>query len=113
MVKKNKHKKEEMKQLKKTLHLTLWICIFVLFIISFIQLNGNSEKSIGRCNDQDPLTVDFISFFVAVFLTIEGFCRIIEHPGASLKRQFTRIIRIGFGFTIFSLHLIHAINKIF
>ncbi|MFA5855888.1 MAG: hypothetical protein WC867_00895 [Candidatus Pacearchaeota archaeon] len=113
MVKKKKYRKEDVKQLKKTLRLTLWLCIFFPFLITVIQLNGNNEDKMNRCNSQDPIIVDILSFIVAIFLTVEGFCRIIEHPNATLKRQFTRIIRVGFGFTIFSLHMIHSINKLF
>ena len=96
--------------LRRTLIYTSIISLVVIFSVSFIQIFGQSKIAIG-CSYLDPITIDFLAFLAALFLVVEGFARIIEHPHASLKHQATRIIRISFGFAILTLHLIQFIHK--
>ncbi|MBS3075237.1 hypothetical protein J4429_02140 [Candidatus Pacearchaeota archaeon] len=96
--------------LKKTLIIAIIFSIITIIIAIIIQLNGQS-KITEKCSYLDPWTIDLLAFSAALFLVIEGFARIIEHPHASLKRQFTRIIRIMFGFSILTLHIIQFIHK--
>ncbi len=103
-------KLEYVGQLKKTLIVTAIICLGVILLVIYVQLYGQS-KIVEGCSYLDPITIDFLAFFAALFLVIEGFARIIEHPSATLKRQTTRIIRIAFGCAILTLHIIQFIHK--
>lgn len=109
-------KKEEMlelehgKKLRRTLIVTAVCCLAVIFAVIYIQLYGQS-KIVEGCSYLDPITIDFLAFLAALFLVIEGFARIVEHPAVSLKRQTTRIIRIAFGCAILTLHIVQFIHK--
>lgn len=96
--------------LKKTLIVTFIISLIVIISVALIQLYGQS-KIVSGCSYLDPITIDLLAFLAALFLVIEGFARIIEHPHASLSRQTTRIIRIAFGFAIVTLHIIQFMHK--
>ena len=96
--------------LKKTLICTFIVSLIVIILVTCVQLSGQNKISYG-CSYLDPITIDLLAFFAALFLVIEGFARIIEHPSASLTRQATRIIRIAFGFAIITLHIIQFIHK--
>ena len=94
---------------KKTL-ITIFIFSIISIIIAIIvQLKGQS--SVNGCSYLDPITIDILAFTASLFLIIEGTARIIEHPNASLKRQFTRIIRVSAGFAILSLHIMQFVHK--
>jgi heme/copper-type cytochrome/quinol oxidase subunit 4 len=101
---------KESKNLKRTLIFTFIICLIVIVVVTWVQLIGQSKISVG-CSYLDPITIDLLAFFAALFLVIEGFARIIEHPNASIKRQLTRIIRIGFGCAITTLHILQFLHK--
>jgi len=99
-----------MKQFHKTLYWTVGISLTVIIFVTLIQLYGQN-KIVQGCSYLDPVTIDFLAFFAALFLVIEGFARIFEHKSASLKRQSTRIIRIAFGCAILTLHVIQFLHK--
>ena len=107
---KEKNKNLDINRLKKTLIFTIITCIIIVIIASSVQLYGQSKIN-QQCSYLDPITVDFLAFAAGIFLIIEGFARICEHPNASLKRQFTRIIRIASGFAVITLHLIQILHK--
>mgnify|MGYP001599182605 FL=1 len=98
------------KNLKRTLIVTVIVCLAVSATVYIVQTYGNSDLKIN-CSYLDPITMDFFAFFAGLFLFIEGFARIFEHPDASLKRQFTRIIRISFGVGLLTLHIMQFIHK--
>jgi hypothetical protein len=77
---------------------------------TLIQLNGQNQIT-EKCSYLDPWIIDLLAFLAALFLIIEGFTKIIKHPNASIKRQFTRIIRIIFGCSILTLHIIQFLHK--
>ncbi|MDP1729165.1 MAG: hypothetical protein Q8L27_03120 [archaeon] len=93
-----------------TLVVTSVICLVVVIFVVYIQLFGQNSITVG-CSYLDPITIDLLAFLAALFLVIEGFARIIEHPNATLKLQATRIIRIAFGCAILTLHIIQFIHK--
>ena len=99
-----------MKNLYKTLIFTVICSLIVITFVTFIQLNSQSEINF-KCSYLDPILIDVLAFSAALFLVIEGFARIFEHPHASLKRQFTRTIRIVLGFAIITLHFIQFLHK--
>jgi len=101
---------EESRRLRKTLLITFTVCIAVIVFVTYIQITGQNKITSG-CSYLDPITIDLLAFFAALFLFVEGFFRIVEHPGASLPRQFTRIIRIAFGCAIMTLHIIQFMHK--
>ncbi|MDD5193358.1 MAG: hypothetical protein PHF67_02110 [Candidatus Nanoarchaeia archaeon] len=107
-ISKNKAKKE--RGLKKTLILAIVVSIITIITAIIIQLSGQS-KITEKCSYLDPWIIDLLAFSTALFLVIEGFARIIEHPHSSIKRQLTRIIRIAFGFSILTLHIIQFLHK--
>lgn len=94
---------------RKTL-ITTFIFSFISIILAIIiQLKGQS--SINGCSYLDPITIDILAFIASLFLIIEGIARIIEHPNATVKRQFTRIIRVSAGFAILALHIMQFVHK--
>ena len=103
-------KKVDYKNLKRTLSFTILLSLIAVSVVVFVQLNAEEDLVIS-CSYFDPIIIDILAFIVAIFLVIEGFARIIEHPSATLKRQFTRSIRIAIGFTIMSLHIIQYFHK--
>ncbi len=98
------------KNFKKTLIFTVIICLIVSITVYSVQTYGNSDLK-TNCSYLDPIAMDFFAFFAGLFLFIEGFMRIFENPGAFLKRQFTRIIRISFGVGLLTLHIMQFIHK--
>ena len=100
----------EEKRLKKTLIITTIVSLIVIISVILIQLLGQS-KIVQGCSYLDPMTIDLLAFCAALFLVIEGFARILEHPNATIPRQSTRMIRIAFGFAIITLHIIQVIHK--
>ncbi|MBS3086710.1 hypothetical protein J4422_03345 [Candidatus Pacearchaeota archaeon] len=99
-----------MKQLYKTLLVTSSVSLFIIIVAVFVQLNG-AKVIVLQCSYLDPWIIDALAFLAAVFLIIEGYARIFEHPTASLSRQSTRIIRVAFGFAILTLHIIQVMHK--
>jgi len=99
-----------MNNLKKTLIVTSIFCFIVVLSSTIIQLIGQSKITFA-CSYLDPIIIDILALSAALFLIIEGFVRIFEHPKAALLNQATRIIRIGFGFAIVTLHVIQILHK--
>jgi hypothetical protein len=105
-----KNEKHSQNNLKKTLLVASLVSLIVIVLVTYVQLSGQNKIAVG-CSYLDPITIDLLAFLAALFLVIEGFARIIEHPHASLIRQTTRIIRIAFGFSILTLHIIQFMHK--
>jgi hypothetical protein len=103
-------KKKEREQLRRTLYITLIFSFLTIILAIYIQNIGNGEVGFA-CSYLDPITIDILAFLAGIFFVIEGLARIYEHPSASLKRQFTRILRIGAGFAILTLHIMQFIHK--
>lgn len=94
---------------KRTLIVTTILCLLTIIIVAIVQIYG--QKSLTGCSYLDPVTIDLLAFLAAVFLVVEGFVRIFEHKTATLKRQFTRIVRIMFGCAILTLHVMQFMHK--
>ena len=103
-------KKNNKRSLAKALIVAIVFSVIVIILVLSVQLNGQS-KIIGRCSYLDPWIIDLLAFSAALFLTVEGFARICEHPSASIKRQLTRMIRIALGCSILTLHIIQFLHK--
>lgn len=99
-----------MKNYTKIKIYTLIFCIFIIIIALFVQLKGQNLISQG-CSYLDPITIDLLAFGIAVFLVIEGIYRINEHKNMGIKKQFTRIIRVGIGCAIITLHVLQFLHK--
>ena len=99
-----------MKNYTKVKLFTLIFCVFVILITLFIQLSGQDMVKF-RCSYLDPVTIDFLAFGVGIFLFFEGIYRISEHKNMGMKRQFTRIIRVGIGCAIITLHVLQFLHK--
>ena len=99
-----------MKNIHKTLIFTSILSLLSILSALFIQLKGKSPV-LSACSYLDPITIDLFAFLIALFLVIEGFARIFEHPNASLKRQSTRMIRIAIGFAIITIHVLQFFAK--
>ncbi len=102
MAKKNK--------LKTTLLFTLVLSLMTIALAITVQLKGESSVKID-CSYLDPITIDILAFIAGLFLIIEGFFRIYEHPNASLKSQFTRCIRVAGGCALLTLHILQFVHK--
>jgi hypothetical protein len=99
-----------MKNLKKTLIVASIVCFIVILSSAVIQIIGQNKITFA-CSYLDPIIIDILALSAALFLIIEGFTRIFEHPKATLLSQATRIIRISFGFAIVTLHVIQILHK--
>ncbi|MBW3015771.1 hypothetical protein KY330_05080 [Candidatus Woesearchaeota archaeon] len=98
-----------MTNMKRTWLLTYLVATFSASVAYFVQKNG--EKVANQCSYLDPITIDIFAFSAAVFLIIEGVWRIVEHRGQPLRKQFTRTLRVGFGFAIATIHILQFIHK--
>lgn len=98
-----------MRNITRTLLFTLGLCLVVISLTLYVQLT--QQGSVAGCSYLDPATIDILAFLVAVFLVVEGFVRIIEHPNCSLKRQLTRPIRIAIGSAIITIHILQFFHK--
>jgi len=98
-----------MKNFHRTLTFTIALILVAISLSLLVQLEANT--SIIQCSYLDPVIIDVLAFTAALFLVVEGFCRLLEHKNASLKRQFTRSIRIAFGFAILTLHIMQFVHK--
>ena len=99
-----------MKNYLKIKIFTIAFCIIIILIALFIQLNGQNLLP-QKCSYLDPITIDLLAFIVGIFLVIEGIYRINEHKNMGLRKQFTRIIRVGIGCTIITLHVLQFLHK--
>ncbi|MBS3080503.1 hypothetical protein J4221_03455 [Candidatus Pacearchaeota archaeon] len=104
-----KRLKKNNKNFKRTLLVTFIFSLSAIILAIYVQING--QKSVLGCSYLDPITIDILAFLASLFLIIEGMARIIEHPSASVKRQFTRIIRVSAGFAILTLHIMQFVHK--
>ena len=101
---KNKHT-----HLRKTLFVTGIFCVLAIIMAAYVQWNG--QNNVLGCSYLDPIIIDILAFGAGLFLAIEGFVRILEHPSATVKRQFTRIIRVSAGCAIVTLHVMQFVHK--
>ena len=99
-----------MEKINKTILVTIILSVLAVILFITIQLKGESEVPIN-CSYLDPIAIDLFAFLGAIFLIIEGAVRITEHKNDSLKKQFTRIIRICAGFSILALHIMQFVHK--
>lgn len=104
-------KKFRNKNFRNNLWITFILCIVVVAIVTWVQLTGQNKVSSG-CSYLDPITIDILAFLAAIFLIIEGFIRMTINFNESLKKQFSRIIRIVFGFCILTLHIMQFFHKL-
>lgn len=99
-----------MEKFQKTLTFTIIFSFIVIVLAIFVQLKGESQITFS-CSYLDPVTIDILAFLASIFLIVEGVARISEHKNASIKRQFTRILRIGIGFAVLTLHIMQFVHK--
>jgi len=102
--------KKENDNLRKTIILTVFLCLIVIVLVSFIQIYGQSEIT-QQCSYLDPVTIDLLAFFAALFLFFEGIIRVFKHSNETVKEQLTRVLRIAIGCAIITLHTIQFIHK--
>lgn len=102
--------KKEINNLRKTIILTVILCLIVIIFVSYIQLYGQS-KITSKCSYLDPIMIDLLAFFAALFLFFEGIIKVFEHSNATVKGQLTRVLRITIGCAIITLHIIQLIHK--
>lgn len=100
-----------MKNIEKTFIFATFFIIISVFITLYIQINGEKELISTSCSYLDPITIDLFAFCIAIFLVIEGIFRVLEHPHASFKKQFTRLIRIAIGSAIITIHILQFLYK--
>jgi hypothetical protein len=74
-----------------------------------IQYQAN--RSVSSCSYLDPISVDIWATVFAIFLILEGFLDISNHKHFPLKKQFTKSIRVGLGFSILTIHVMQFIYK--
>ena len=103
-------KKKRMKPYLRTKLFTIGLCLIVIIVSLIVQLKGESFVQEG-CSYLDPITIDLLAFSVAIFLVIEGICRLREHKNMGLKGQFSRSIRIAIGCAIITIHVLQFFAK--
>ncbi|MDP3900311.1 MAG: hypothetical protein Q8Q23_04495 [bacterium] len=75
-----------------------------------VQLFGQGKLA-ARCSYLDPVTIDVFAFAAAFFLVVEGITKIEINKEDRWRKQALRAIRVAFGFSIISLHIIQLIHK--
>jgi len=100
----------EKSNLKRTLLIAVIVSIVFVSIPILAQIYIEGKLFTGS-NYLDTTTIDFFGSLIAVFFIIEGFSRMILYPNASLRAQATRILRVGIGFSILSLHIIPFLSR--
>lgn len=98
-----------MKNFTKTATFTSAATLFAIWISYYVQVTGQDETN--GCSYLDPITIDILAFVAATFLIIEGLVRIALNRDKPFKTQFTRSIRVAFGFAISTLHLMQFFHK--
>ncbi len=99
-----------MKNIHKTILFTSILCLIVIIVVIIVQLSAQGELVI-KCSYLDPIAIDILAFLAALFLIIEGMYKIEKNAKEPLKRQITRAIRIAFGCSILTLHIIQFLYK--
>jgi hypothetical protein len=56
-------------------------------------------------------TIDYISFFVGIFLVFEAGYKILKYPDKFFPVQMCRFIRMILGTCVFSIHLFQFVDK--
>ena len=102
--------KKQNNNLRKTVIFTVVFCLFIIILVSYVQLSGQN-KITAKCSYLDPITIDLFAFLAALFLVFEGIIRVLKNSKATIKKQFTRVLRIAFGCAIIALHIIQFIHK--
>lgn len=102
--------KKKTGNLKRTIIFTGVLCLIIVIFVSYIQLYGQNKITV-RCSYLDPIIIDLFAFFAGLFLVLEGIAKILQNPKATIKRQFTRVLRIAFGCAIITLHIIQFVHK--
>lgn len=98
-----------MKNSNKTILFTSILVAICVITATYIQLTNQS--GLPKCSYLDPISIDLLAFMAALFLFVEGIYRIHEHKNAALKSQITRAIRVAFGASILTLHIIQFFFK--
>ena len=99
-----------MKNITKTNLFTLILSLLVVVLVVSVQINGKSASGLS-CSYLDPIYIDVLAFIAGLFLVLEGGYRIYEHKNNSLKKQFTRSIRIALGIGLLTLHVMQFLYK--
>ncbi len=94
----------------KTRLMTVSISLCAVIVAFFTQFNAQ-EKVQDKCSYLDPILIDILAFLAAIFLAIEGIYKIVKEKNKPLKSQFTRAIRVAFGFAIMTLHIMQFMHK--
>lgn len=94
----------------KTKAWAITVALLTVALILIVQFRAERTIPIN-CSYLDPVTVDFLAFAAALFLIVEGFYRLHEHKYAPVSKQLTRIIRIAFGCSIATLHIMQFLHK--
>ncbi|MBR9705603.1 hypothetical protein GOV14_01070 [Candidatus Pacearchaeota archaeon] len=85
---------------------SLCVIVFTFFMQSYQQ--GGVDSA---CSYLDPWIVDALAFSVAIFLVLEGVYRIAKHKNVSITRQVSRVIRVGIGLAIITIHTMQVLHK--
>jgi len=97
---------------QKTFLFTVILVLLTIVFVAYVQIRGQ-ENIEDNASYLDPFLIDVLAFTAGIFLVIEGAYRILEHRDNSLSRQFTRSVRIAFGFGILTTHVIQALHKVY
>lgn len=74
-----------------------------------VQLRG--QHGVTNCSYLDPVAIDLLAFLAGAFLVVEGLYRITEDSDAPVGRQLSRILRVSFGCSIITLHILQFVHK--
>ena len=102
--------KKQTNNLRKTIVLTVVLCLIVIIFVSYIQLYGQAKTTV-RCSYLDPITIDLLALLAGLFLVFEGIIRVLKNPKATIEMQLTRVLRITFGCATIALHIIQFLHK--
>jgi hypothetical protein len=95
--------------LRKTVAVTAVTSLLSAWVSFSIQNTAN--KSVGSCSYLDPITIDIVALLAGLFLFVEGLADIAFHRHLTVVKQSGRMIRICFGVSIVTIHIMQFLHK--
>lgn len=95
--------------LEKSLLIALFFSAAGALIAYSIQSQAN--KAVNACSYLDPIAVDIAALVFGLFLVIEGLIDIYKHAKSLVRQQVLRCMRVGFGVSILTIHIMQFLHK--
>lgn len=97
-----------MNKYNNTLAYTWGISVFAI-VFSWV-MQKSFESDLVKCRYVDPWMIDILAFAAGIYLILDGFAEIKQHKHAVWKNHIGRMVRIGIGFAVITLHLLYVVH---